>query len=224
MIEHGSPEELLGLALTEAGADRRGDVPSDPARWDVHPLLGPARRRWSPERCRSGVREVLGGGGVVERGGRLLAAAASEDALGDIAAPPPPGEEALRALELIRGDGASPRSPGDLADDMGCERAEALDRLETLVAAGRAVRVKPGIYYEATVLERLRRTLLQAAADGAGEITLAEVKRLLGTSRKYAQALLEHLDSSHLTVRQGDRHLLRRAARAEVGSAGATGA
>ena len=43
-----------------------------------------------------------------------------------------------------------------------------------------------------------------------GEITVAELRDALGTSRKYAQALLEHLDATRVTVRHGDRHVLRR--------------
>jgi selenocysteine-specific elongation factor len=35
-------------------------------------------------------------------------------------------------------------------------------------------------------------------------ITLAEVRDLFKTSRKYAQALLEYLDMKNITVRDGD--------------------
>ena len=42
------------------------------------------------------------------------------------------------------------------------------------------------------------------------KITLAEVRDLFTTSRKYAQALLEHLDSSGLTIRDGDFRKLRK--------------
>ena len=48
-------------------------------------------------------------------------------------------------------------------------------------------------------------------AQERGEITLPELRDALGTSRKYAQALLEHLDATKTTVRHGDRHILRRA-------------
>ena len=41
-------------------------------------------------------------------------------------------------------------------------------------------------------------------------ITLAEVRDLLGTSRKYAQALLEHLDATGMTIRDGDYRRLRK--------------
>jgi len=37
-----------------------------------------------------------------------------------------------------------------------------------------------------------------------GQVTAAEVRDLLGTSRKYALALLEHLDTIGVTIRDGD--------------------
>jgi selenocysteine-specific elongation factor len=49
-----------------------------------------------------------------------------------------------------------------------------------------------------------------ALAGERGEITLPEVRDELGTSRKYAQAILDHLDGAGVTVRHGDRHVLRR--------------
>ena len=78
------------------------------------------------------------------------------------------------------------------------------------------VRVKPGVFYDAETLDRLRVRLLDLAEARDGAITLAQARDELGTSRKYAQALLEHLDARHLTVRQRDRHILRRAAREGV--------
>jgi selenocysteine-specific elongation factor len=42
-----------------------------------------------------------------------------------------------------------------------------------------------------------------------GSVTIASIRDELGTSRRYAQALLEHLDANKLTVRHGDRHVRR---------------
>ena len=42
-----------------------------------------------------------------------------------------------------------------------------------------------------------------------GAITLAQTRDLIGTSRKYAQALLEHLDRLRITRRVGDERVLR---------------
>lgn len=42
-----------------------------------------------------------------------------------------------------------------------------------------------------------------------GTITLAEVRDMFGTSRRYAQALLEHMDAERVTKRVGDARVLR---------------
>ncbi len=55
-----------------------------------------------------------------------------------------------------------------------------------------------------TMVEKIRQVLQQK-----GQITLAEVRDLLKTSRKYVQALLEHLDAIGVTVRDGDFRRLR---------------
>ena len=51
-----------------------------------------------------------------------------------------------------------------------------------------------------------RNTLLLdlTALAGEGEVTLARLRDELGTSRKYAQALLEHLDAARVTRRRPD--------------------
>jgi selenocysteine-specific elongation factor len=51
---------------------------------------------------------------------------------------------------------------------------------------------------------------VQEALMQNGKITLAEVRDLFNTSRKYAQALLEYLDTSGLTMREGDSRKLRK--------------
>jgi selenocysteine-specific elongation factor len=42
-----------------------------------------------------------------------------------------------------------------------------------------------------------------------GKITVAEVRDLFGNSRKYALALMEHLDQQRVTRRIGDERVLR---------------
>jgi len=41
-------------------------------------------------------------------------------------------------------------------------------------------------------------------------ITMAQVRDLLGSSRRYMQPFLEELDRRHVTMRRGDERLLRR--------------
>ncbi|MBK8836841.1 MAG: SelB C-terminal domain-containing protein [Anaerolineae bacterium] len=50
---------------------------------------------------------------------------------------------------------------------------------------------------------------IRALIGDRGTITAAEVRDALGTTRKYALALLEHLDESGVTRRVGDARVLR---------------
>jgi selenocysteine-specific elongation factor len=83
--------------------------------------------------------------------------------------------------------------------------------LAALRAAGRAVRVSRALHYHPEVLADIRRRVAELAGDDG--ITLAQLRDELGTSRKFAQALLEHLDSEKVTIRRGDAHYVRRSTR-----------
>jgi selenocysteine-specific elongation factor len=87
------------------------------------------------------------------------------------------------------------------------------DDLAALRSAGRAVRVSRSLHYHPDTLAELRATALALADRHQGKITLAQLRDELGTSRKFAQALLEHLDADKVTIRRGDEHIVRRAAR-----------
>jgi selenocysteine-specific elongation factor len=84
--------------------------------------------------------------------------------------------------------------------------------LEALRAAGRAVRVSKALHYHPDVLADIRRRVIALATDHGGAVTLAQLRDELGTSRKFAQALLEHLDATKVTIRRGDEHVVRRSA------------
>ncbi len=83
--------------------------------------------------------------------------------------------------------------------------------LSALRAAGRAVRVSKTLHYHPETLANVRARVLDLATRGGGMITLAQFRDELGTSRKFAQALLEHLDAERVTIRRGESHYLRKA-------------
>ena len=92
------------------------------------------------------------------------------------------------------------------------------DDLAALRAAGRAVRVSKTLHYHPQVLQEIHRRVIALADRNGGSLTLAQLRDELGTSRKFAQALLEHLDADKVTIRRGDMHYVRRAARTDVTS------
>jgi selenocysteine-specific elongation factor len=85
--------------------------------------------------------------------------------------------------------------------------------LAALRAAGRAVRVTRSLHYHPDVLRQVRDRVIAAAEQSDGAVTLGQIRDELGTSRKFAQALLEHLDSEKVTIRRGDQHVVRARAR-----------
>ena len=76
-----------------------------------------------------------------------------------------------------------------------------------LRAHGRAVRLGRDMHVHPDVLAEVEERVV--ALGDRGEITLAGLRDDLGTSRKYAQALLEHFDAARLTLRVGDVRRLR---------------
>ncbi len=84
-----------------------------------------------------------------------------------------------------------------------CAAAVGEEVLEYLVESGRLVRLSEDVLLEAEAyhqaVEAVRRLI-----EERGAATVAEVRDRLATSRKYALALMEHLDSIGVTVRDGD--------------------
>jgi selenocysteine-specific elongation factor len=126
--------------------------------------------------------------------------------------PPALDAAALRLAALLRTDGAAPRADGDLAAAAGLDPPEAATRLRSLELAGRAVRVARNLHFDPEALEALSAQIIEIC-ERDGAVTIAGVRDELGTSRRYAQALLEHLDAEKVTIRRGDAHVLRRVAR-----------
>ena len=66
-----------------------------------------------------------------------------------------------------------------------------------IVDVGSGVIFDAGAYRE--MIGRVRGLL-----DERESVTMAEVRDALGSSRRFVQALLEHLDREHITQRRGD--------------------
>jgi selenocysteine-specific elongation factor len=80
--------------------------------------------------------------------------------------------------------------------------------LQVLIDQGRAVRLKDNVIFHRSNLEKVESLLVQYLRDHR-EITPIEFKDLLGVSRKYAIPLLEYFDGQKITIRVGDKRILR---------------
>jgi selenocysteine-specific elongation factor len=107
--------------------------------------------------------------------------------LGAAAAPPSPEEAMARAGQ-----------PGD----------EEHELFQVLVEARKLVRVKESLFFHASALESIQDKLVAMLRERK-EIGPADIKDLLGISRKYAIPLLEFFDGRRITTRVGERRVLR---------------
>ena len=73
---------------------------------------------------------------------------------------------------------------------------------------GKVVKVSETVVFSATAYREMV-DRISAHLKEHGEITVADVRDLLGTSRKYALALMDHLDHVRITRRVGDVRVLR---------------
>jgi len=107
---------------------------------------------------------------------------------------------------LMRKFSQNPYTPPTVKEckaEVGEEIFNALSELNQLVAVSSEVAFRKQDYD--SMVKRIKETL-----ETKGQISLAEARDLFDTSRKYAQALLEHLDAIGVTVRAGDYRKLRK--------------
>ena len=110
--------------------------------------------------------------------------------------------------ELIN-SAAEPPTVKELCELLRLAEKPVLEHLSLLVRQGRAVKVKSDLYYAPGPLQLISDTLLEHL-QAKGEITPAEFREITGLSRKFMIPLLEYFDSLKMTVRVGDKRLLRR--------------
>ncbi len=116
--------------------------------------------------------------------------------------PPPLSEAALELEARLRAAGHEPPSETELGP--------AAAELPALRTAGRAVRIGRSLYAHPDAIATVRDRVV-AIAQAEGDVTLSRLRDDLGTSRKFAQALLEHFDAARVTLRlPDDRRVLRR--------------
>lgn len=81
------------------------------------------------------------------------------------------------------------------------------DVYTALLDLGQLIQLNAEVVYDSSVYDDIVQRI-QAYLSANGKISAAELRDLLHTSRKYAIAILEHLDDTHKTRRQGDYRVL----------------
>ncbi len=158
-----------------------------------------SRLRMEPRAFSAAVETASRQGLLIERGSRL--------ALADhemILSP----EQSAR-VERLRGQfRAAPFAPPSVKE---CLEEVGEEVWAHLVESGQFVPVSPEVVFTRTDYDEMVGAIRQELV-ASGTITVAQVRDRFNTSRKYALALMEHLDAIGVTVREGDIRRLARAA------------
>jgi selenocysteine-specific elongation factor len=103
---------------------------------------------------------------------------------------------------------AAPPSPEEALGHAGVTGDEEHDLFQVLVEGKKLVRVKESLFFHARALDTIQEKLVALLRERK-EIGPADIKDLLGISRKYAIPLLEYFDGRRVTARVGERRVLR---------------
>ncbi len=115
-----------------------------------------------------------------------------------------------RLEEVFQKAGLQPPSPKELAEQWAEPDEEIQAIADHLVHEGVLVKIRGGMYFHRVHFEALKKRLV----DYLGlhkEITAAQFKEITGASRKYTIPLIEYFDQIKVTLRLGEKRVLRTA-------------
>jgi len=107
-----------------------------------------------------------------------------------------------QALADFRANPYSPPSLQQIEELLGGEV------LQYLIEDGRLVKVSEDVLFASDTFAEIERRLVAYLKENQS-VTVAQVRDLLGTSRKYALGLMEEMDRRRVTKRLGDMRVLR---------------
>jgi selenocysteine-specific elongation factor len=97
----------------------------------------------------------------------------------------------------------SPPDPSSFDAQAGGNAVNLKDLFDVCIADGDLVHISGDVYLHAEAEAEMRRVIADKLATGAG-LTVADIRNLLGTTRKFAVPLCEYLDRVGVTRREGD--------------------
>lgn len=114
-------------------------------------------------------------------------------------------EQQRRIDDLLARFAHSPYATPSVAE---CESVLGPEVLDVLLEQGRLVRVSENVLFLADTYEEMVARVVKHIED-EGSVTVAQVRDMFRASRKYALALMEHLDEQRITRRVADERMLR---------------
>lgn len=116
------------------------------------------------------------------------------------------GQEQVKVQELMRKFAKNPYATPSVKE---CQAEVGEEIINALIEMGELVAVSPDVIFRKQDYDEMVEKI-KIAIQQKERVTLGEVRDMLDTTRKYIQALLEHLDSIGITMRDGDARKLRK--------------
>ncbi len=120
-------------------------------------------------------------------------------------------EKLKRQIEkAFREEGFQPRDKDEILSGFRENPALTMEIFELLLQEGKLVCLKEGIVFHAEILEELKKRVFEFFKHNE-KIAVGDLRKLTnGASRKYLIPLLEYLDHEKVTIRVGDKRILRK--------------
>lgn len=114
-----------------------------------------------------------------------------------------------KILSLYARADLTPPTKKEAVEKLNIREQELEKLLALLVREGALVKISEELLYEAQALQKLMQQA-RALTEEKGELTIQGFKELTGLTRKFIIPLFEYWDKSRLTLRVGDRRVLRK--------------
>lgn len=113
----------------------------------------------------------------------------------------------VKIHETYRDSKFSPPSMQDFINHLAGQKIQLQELFNLCVQEGKLIFIQDDLYLDIDAEEEMR-SIISHALENNKAMTVAEIRDLLKTSRKYAVPFCEHLDKIGLTKREGDLRLL----------------
>jgi len=210
ILKVGGREELL-LARGVFDSIGREIIEQVKAHHDSHPMEGGLSRgalrsrgfRRVPEAILAAALDGLIKSKLIESDGDLLRMKGHKAREGDAER-----QDVASIEKAIMDGGFSPPAPSQIAQSLGKDKKDVMRLLKFLTEQGRARRVSEDLFYHPRSIDEIKK-LLESYLASHESIGPVDFKELTGTTRKFAIALLEYFDRERVTIRVGDKRILR---------------
>jgi len=111
-------------------------------------------------------------------------------------------------LAMLREGEFTPPTPAEIAQITASTEEQVLQMLTLCTAQGELVHLGDQVFLHSEAEAEMRARLRESLQQGAG-LTVSRIRDLLGTTRRFAVPICEHLDRIGFTRREGDLRVLR---------------